>query len=237
MSTIAFSDSALRRAKMAIQKRGGFEPREPMFLRLAVVRQLVVAAHESNDIADYVLSMLYLVSYIFLLRVPSEAIPIAHGCIGLLGNGEKAVLYMEGDTLYLKLARRKNKAKGSLMKRSCWCKTCPDTCPVHVLWSFFESFDFGTKPFMAAGVTPHKAICSLRRSLKGLRVPDHSKYRLHDFRRGHAKDLQMSGANLAEILQAGEWKSPAFMAYLDIHELEAGSVVEAHMENSSSEEE
>jgi hypothetical protein len=36
-----------------------------------------------------------------------------------------------------------------------------------------------------------------------------------------------SGAGLAEILSAGEWRSPAFMSYLDANELEADAVLEA----------
>ena len=44
---------------------------------------------------------------------------------------------------------------------------------------------------------------------------------------GHAKDLQMSGAPLSEILAAGQWRSPAFMRYLDERELEKDVVLEA----------
>ena len=75
-----------------------------------------------------------------------------------------------------------------------------------------------------------------------LEVPEAEKYRLHDFRRGHARDLQASGKNLAFILAAGEWKSPAFLCYLDKVELEneavaevAGSHLDAHFADSSDE--
>ena len=72
-----------------------------------------------------------------------------------------------------------------------------------------------------------------------LEVPDAQKYRLHDFRRGHARDLQASGANLATILAAGQWKSPALLCYLDGVELENEAVAElhldAHLVNSSDE--
>ena len=64
--------------------------------------------------------------------------------------------------------------------------------------------------------------------------------RTHDWRRGHARDLQRGGARLWEILQAGDWKSPAFLSYLDAHQLEAGCVAEAHelgeIENSDEDE-
>ena len=72
--------------------------------------------------------------------------------------------------------------------------------------------------------------------MEELRVKDAALYRSHDLRRGHAKDLQERGAELAEILAAGDWKSPAFMKYMDVHNLERDVVVEAHLEESSEEE-
>ena len=72
-----------------------------------------------------------------------------------------------------------------------------------------------------------------------LEMPGAETYRLHDFRRGHARDLQASGANLATILAAGDWKSPAFLSYIDKVELENEAVAElhldAHLEDSSDE--
>ena len=37
----------------------------------------------------------------------------------------------------------------------------------------------------------------------------------------------LQGASLCEILQAGEWKSPAFLAYLDLHALDRDAAAEA----------
>ena len=62
--------------------------------------------------------------------------------------------------------------------------------------------------------------------MKGMGIANASLYRCHDLRRGHAKDLQESGAPLRVILEAGEWKSPAFLEYLDIHKLETDLVVQ-----------
>ena len=68
-----------------------------------------------------------------------------------------------------------------------------------------------------------------------MHVPDGSKYRTHDFRRGHARDMLNSGARLCEILKAGEWRSAAFLAYLDGVELESAANLEAHLGESSDE--
>ena len=62
-------------------------------------------------------------------------------------------------------------------------------------------------------------------------------YRCHDIRIGHALDLQCAGAPLCEILEAGEWSSPAFLKYLDLHQLNTKLVVEAHCGESDSDDE
>ena len=46
------------------------------------------------------------------------------------------------------------------------------------------------------------------------------------------QDLLEGGATLAEILRAGQWKSAAFLKYLDLEALEKGAVVVAHMDVS-----
>ena len=74
----------------------------------------------------------------------------------------------------------------------------------------------------------------LRSRLASLGVPSAELYRTHDFRRGHAQDLLARGATLREILEAGGWRSPAFLRYLDLVELEREAVVEAHLLESDS---
>ena len=103
------------------------------------------------------------------------------------------------------------------------CETCEFTCPVHVLWPFFEKFPVGTKPFQ--DITPAKSLKTLRMLLGKLCVNDAFAYRCHDIRRGHANDMLQRGRSLYEILMAGEWRSPAFMTYIDMCELEKGAVV------------
>ena len=46
-----------------------------------------------------------------------------------------------------------------------------------------------------------------------------------------------SGAPLWEILAAGEWSSPAFLKYLDLHRLDTELVVQAHACESDSDHE
>ena len=55
-------------------------------------------------------------AYAFLLRLPSEALPLVVGPCS-----ESSSLFREGDTLVLELKRRKNKPKGSRLVRFCIC--------------------------------------------------------------------------------------------------------------------
>ena len=84
-----------------------------------------------------------------------------------------------------------------------------------------------------SGITPALALRTLRRVLAELNVEHALLHRTQDFRRGHAEDLRLSGASLRTILEAGEWRSPAFMHYLDLDRLEADMVIQAHVLDES----
>ena len=68
-----------------------------------------------------------------------------------------------------------------------------------------------------------------------LNIEDAMSYGTHDFRRGHCMDMVKSGAPLAEILRAGEWRSPAFLSYVDLDRLERDAVIQAHLDDSDCE--
>ena len=149
------------------------------------------------------------------------------------------MLWRENEELCLELASRKNRQSGSgVIRRRCTCQGNKDICPVHVLW---ESFAVKATPGerLWPGVTAGIARTRLRQLLSRLHVDNAMLHNTHDFRRGHARvwfaytpydnapifhfhmqDLWRSGATLAEILTAGQWKSAAFLRYLDEAELE-----------------
>ena len=86
----------------------------------------------------------------------------------------------------------------------------------------------------AAAAKEAAAVHAAAKDAAALEVKQFELYRTHDLRRGHALDLQCSGAPLWKILDAGEWSSPAFLKYLDLHRLDAELVVQAHMDESDS---
>ena len=174
--------------------------------------------------------MLFLTCYVFLLMLPSEALPILVSRGGAAG-GQQATICVEVDKVVLHLGRRKKKPHGSTLTHYCWCASCKFTCPVHVLGTYLEGVGIGFQPFV--GFTPGGALNCLRGLLSTLEIPCSQKYHTHDLRRGHARDLQAAGATLAEILAAGDWRSPSFLKYLDEQQLEDDVVVEAHLVDSS----
>ena len=105
---------------------------------------------------------------------------------------------------------------------------------MHVIWPYIEGFEVGQS--ILGGITPSAARTTLRRHLGWIGKSDAMKFRTHDLRRGHADDLRASGASLWVILSAGQWSSPAFLKYLDTAKLEADAVLQAHLDESSGEE-
>ena len=240
-----FDDPALARAKSSIVKAMNFKPRERMWIQRELVEKIVEWCEEREEYRRF--GYLYLFAYIFLLRLPSEALPAAKG-----RNSGTSRLFQEGDSLVLELDRRKNRPRGSRLKRSCWCEQSVATCPVHRLGEYLGGQEDGAALF--AGIGAAEALATLRHILYVLEIAKSSEYRTHDLRRGHALDLQMSGAcacglqqlspvsaacwagaPLYEILSAGEWSSPAFLQYLDYWRLEADVVIQAHVDESDCE--
>ena len=84
------------------------------------------------------------------------------------------------------------------------------------------------------GISRAAVLAALRRLLGEIGVADAGLYGTHDLRRGHALDLQLSKAPLWKILDAGGWRSPAFLKYLDMQQLDRDLVVQAHIAESSS---
>ena len=134
VSTEAFNTELIKKAAMAIVKRSQFAQRPRFFIRLPLVRSLMEIALTQQDKTG---AMLYLVSYAFLLRVPSEALPIAKSSSGV-SNGAEAIMYMSDNVLYFKLTKRKNRINGCLLKQKNllvqeWQAYLPYTCTWKVL--------------------------------------------------------------------------------------------------------
>ena len=100
---------------------------------------------------------------------------------------EQTIIWKENGEVCIRIARRKNRPKGSgVIKRRCSCSGGKTTCAIHTLWDgYFAALPDGAKPW--ARITAHKALDRLRQVLRKLNIPDAEKYGTHDFRRGHAE--------------------------------------------------
>ena len=116
-----------------------------------------------------------------------------------------------------------------LQVRCALCGSCGAACLFVI-----RSLPTGARPF--AGVDSKSGLARLRLLIDLIGVAKAKEYRTHDLRRGHGQDLVESGATLAELLAAGEWRSNAFKAYLQEECLEAGAVMEAHYDDSCDDE-
>lgn len=144
-------------------------------------------ANKGNDF--YLL--LYLVSYIFMLRVPSEALQMKKGPVS--NDVAQSVIEKKGDRIVLHLKRRKNRPLGGTMYRECWCAQSRLTCPVHALGKALDKMAPGTSLFQK--ISASDAISKLRHILGAIGIQDAMSYRTHDLRRGHVLDMQESGVS------------------------------------------
>ena len=94
-------------------------------------------------------ALLFLFSYSFLLRTPSEALPAVAGTDGR-EEGSNSVLFKDGEQLVLILRRRKNKPAGSRLVRMCYhvyMSKSPASCAYHLLGPQLDATAAGGKVF------------------------------------------------------------------------------------------
>ncbi len=105
-----------------MKNRGDFVSRPPMWIGESLVKRMVLACG-ANHAPDHLI-MLFLCTYCFLLRLPSEALPIVWKDSPSAIEG-KATMFMENNMLVLLLARRPQ------LRRKCsdggLCAACADT--------------------------------------------------------------------------------------------------------------
>ena len=213
----------IKRAMKAVRAR---EPprRDHKYIQGRLLKRMVAASKRDGCMRE---AAMYLCLYAFMMRAHAECLPLQRGSLedlDCLPVGRHSAVALRRDQLCIRLARRKNKPAGSMIIRQCVCEHLAELCPVHALWPWLAQHDVGEAPF---SVLSSKALQTLRDRLTMLSVKDPHAYGLHDFRRGHAQDMLERGAGLNAILQAGEWRSSAFAAYLKVADLEARAVLEA----------
>ena len=189
-----------------------------------------------NESWDSELARLCYVTYLFMLRLPSEALPLHRALTDeqLLSNeapSNTAVIglreYEGQQRLTIKLARRKNSRGIFTALRPCYCgknALLPrHNCPIHIFWAnVITSTQPGDPLFPSLANKNINRV--LRAAFKKIALPGAEKYSSHCFRRGAASAILNAGSTLAEIMQTAGWKSSSFRVYLDIQRAEEVSM-------------
>ena len=135
--------------------------------------------------------------------------------------------------LALRLQKRKHRATGSLLKRTCQCRVVgPSLCVAHRMQPQLARAAVGSKLF---SYTATQFLSILRKLLTQLSVQHAMSFTLKAFRAGKATALANSGAPLGQILAAGEWKSRAVLNYVDEDVFDGAQLVAREIELSDCE--
>jgi hypothetical protein len=209
-----FSHELVHRAAKLLDKTSIKLEKSPP-VGLTTLKRLVELTVAELDNAS---AALYILSYWFLLRVPSEALAVRFGDTGTpYGQRTGKTIYWDdgegGQGIRFESDRRKNKNDPTDMRRVCHCKTDKDVCPVHALESYIKHEASDRVPFRH--LNARFVNVTLRRRMLLLQVEKHTLYTSKCFRRGHTQDIADRGGTLFEIVTAGQWNSIAFKFYLD----------------------
>ncbi len=170
----------------------------------------------------------------FMLRVQSELGPLQLD--GRPPRWHSRVVF-DCDRVRLILASRKNAPDGAEIVRRCTCARSPrkmllcGVCCIRAL----------VRDARARGVAPDDLILSGGLSVHLARVQRYAEVLClprpswHSFRRGAARDMLKRGCTLAQLLEAGGWRSSAFLQYLSRRDIDARTGIELALIDSDSE--
>ena len=195
------------------------------------------------------LALIALIGWSFLLRIPSERLPLCRQQAGEDLESEerlarRAVIGLQGGKLIIKLNRRKHMATGSRLVRACICEEysldslelhIPQLlCPVCQLWpAIRQQAPVGGALF--EGWTGKRVLAELRYFAEGREWPRANRLGTHSFRRGAARAILEAGGSFAQLLRPGQWHSSAYQLYRDLGHEEATAMASVLAEGSDDE--
>ena len=166
---------------------------------------------------DYERACVYALASQIMPRVGDELIPLCSDSL----DTHSAVRHNE-NTIWFHLRSRKNWPNGATIARKCICNSKRHVlCALHALIHFVQRTQ---RPASEKGrlfqVTYPKFLRELKHDLAALGVPKAMFFTTKCFRRGSAMEILKRGGNLATVLKAGQWRSHAFLNYLEESEID-----------------
>ena len=209
------TDTVKQVRRGAVKAPGGVIRKRPA-VNCKQVRFMIQAA--ARDGAEDS-ACLMAVARMFLLRVPSEGIP-------LQWDGGHSKIELEASRVTLTLMSRKGKATPTVMTRDCCCETSGRSlCAVHWLW---RQRDRGGGDDRVFQLTKHQFAKDVKTYGAAAGVPGWQSLGKHAFRRGMAQAILDEGGSLALLLKATGWTSFAFLRYLresQVQDVAAGQTI------------
>ena len=214
-----FEKAVVRGARKGRPRREGPAFRRPSVLLLV---QAAVAAGRVD------LARLIAVARAWLLRVPSEGLPLqADGRRGLPPSSTRwhsvvtVVRPAPRPCVRISWRVRKNAPAGDASERTCTCgPAAPDPLcgPCALLGQLASAAADGVPP--DGLLFPALQRSAAREALRTVAAAFDLPPAWHAFRRGMAQDMLSDGRPLGEILLAGGWRSGAFLRYLSRFDLD-----------------
>ena len=188
--------------------------------------QVKSIVNEAIKAEDYEMVTMVTVGRLFLLRIPSE-------CVPMRWKGAHSAMEVDEQRAILTLTKRKNSQFPVKLVRDCCCKTTGrKMCAVHWLMEWKTKAE--DKLFtMDAKVFTEK----LRSYAVAAGVKTDTPIIAHALRRGMAQDVLDSSGSLAVLLRSGDWNSSAFKHYLRAQQPEEVAISRAVINLSDSEDE
>ena len=204
------------------------------------------------------LALIALIGWPFLLRIPSECLPLCRQQAGEDLDSEerlarRAVIGLSGAKLVIKLDRRKHMASGSRLVRACICdEYARDSLELHIpqllrparqLWPAIRQLwrsrvSSGGSPVgdpIFPGWNGERVLSDLRGFAAGRNWPRGGKLGTHSFRRGAARAILEARGSFPQLLRSGQWRSSAYQLYLDLGHEEASAVASVLVDGSDDE--
>ena len=237
----SWKSKAVAAAGYGLSAAGGrsFPPRP------AISRSQLCESVMARSLQDC-LALIALIGWPFLLRVPSECLPLRGQQAGEDLDSEerlarRAVIGLSGAKVVIKLDRRKHMASGSRLVRACICDDySPDSlelhipqllCPASQLWpAIRQRTPVGELLF--PGWNGKRVLSDLRGFAAEREWPRGARLGTHSFRIGAAKAALEAGGSFSQLLRSGQWRSPAYRRYLDLGREEARAMVSVLAEGS-----
>ena len=180
------------------------------------------------EAGDQEVATIYATSRLFMLRVPSECLPLQLA-------GEHSEVHIGTNDISLTLFRRKNCSGPTVIHRRCVCATEGRTlCAVCALKLWIDRFR-GQHPAKLFRVSAKSFVKYMRRDAARCGLTGAALLGSHAWRRGMAQDIVNAGGSLATLLRAGQWRSSAFRVYLQQQALDEDAVAKLVIDHSDDE--